>query len=93
METNGKHTPDTLATYECTPGIGSGRLGSVQSGIRHEARKLGLTLDPFPFAKLSQPVTPLRTRVTGPLPSVLKFESYMRMMGYEDRQGSQVVQS
>lgn len=78
------------ATYECTPAFGWGARGPATSGIRHEARRLGLELEPFPWAKLHEPVAACPIKVRGEHAAVVEFEQAMRAAGYDDRAESHV---
>ena len=74
-----------MRTYECTPAFGWGIRGVATAGIRHEARRLGLEIDPFPWTKLHELVAPCPVRVTGENAAVTEFEAFMKRQGYDDR--------
>ena len=75
-----------MKTYECCPAFGWGVRGACVSGIKRKMKELGLqNEEPEQWPKLHQLVTHYLIKVSGEDSVIQEFESYMKMMGYDDR--------
>jgi len=57
--------------------LGWGVVGTITSGIRNEARRANVTLDPFPRAKLHELVQRIPIRAEGTEDNIAQFSNYM----------------